>query len=150
MQLQSALCLPFQTGAADKAFDPDLLSHLQRTHSCGELPGQQHGQSGLYLAGVSGFFLPGPVFKPESLAWHTGGGVADRLDLGDLSGQDTAVLLRAQLTASSFSPVLTSGDASVTASSRRITRWRIMASLKRKVFSSSAKVAPSHSMLSMM
>src|SRR5690606_716800 len=150
MQLQSVLRFPFQSGAADKALDANLVTDVQARGAVGQCAGQYHCQSGVYFARRPGFLLPGAVFQPDSQAGDTGGGVADRLDLGDLPGQDTAVLLRTQLTASSFSPVLTSGDASVTASSRRITRWRITASLKRKVFSSSARVAPSHSMLSMM
>ena len=80
MQLQSVLRLPFQSGATDKALDPDLVTDVQASGAVSQCAGQYHRQPGVYFARRPGFFLPGAVFQPDSQAGHTGGGTLAELE----------------------------------------------------------------------
>ena len=147
MQMQTIPRFTLEPGPGQKPPDSDAIPFLQLIAQCYQgLAGQYHAYSGLDFPCCAILPLPGAVLKPEFSGGHPGGGQTRPFKCVYRAGQFAVIALcLAQLATSSFSFDLASDEASVTASSRRITMLRITASLKRKVFSSSASVSPSHS-----
>ena len=152
MQLQPVAGFTPVTGLGQKSGDPDHDALRQSLRLSNPLfAGKDDRYAGIHFSRRAIFLLSGPVGQPEAAPGYARRSSANGFKGGDVAGQFAKVALAriAQLATSSLvSLALASGDGSVMALSRRITRWRITASLKRKVFSSSARASPSHSILS--
>ena len=120
--LQTVPGVAFVASAAEKPRHPDPLSFACRVQRSGFAAHQNHGDPQLNISGVTVFLLPGAVLKPDSLAGHPGRSTRHRFKGDDNAGQFAEIVLGNQLATSSFSVDFASGDGSVTALSRRITR----------------------------
>ena len=124
VQLQSLACLPPVSGPCQKSGGANPLAFRQPRGSC-PIPGQDYRDAGPDRPGRAGLFLPGTMLQPEPAQRNAGGSLRGSIQRDNHAGQLAMIALRqrAQLAASSLLSLdLASGEAAVTASSRRMLR----------------------------